>query len=207
MRNGGLFEKNRTNSLGLGVVAVGHLALLTAIAVNPTRFGPRIDYIQVIKTITEKQPPPPEQLPTPQQTRAEIMPEQIDPLVKTELPLGGPIQLQPFMQDPGPIRPPIYPPEPIFRQASIDPSAIARFQPDYPSAMVRAGIEGSVTVRVLIGTDGRVRAIELVNATNPAFFDVTRDHALRAWRFLPATSDGAAIENWRTMTVKFRLES
>ena len=89
----------------------------------------------------------------------------------------------------------------------MDPAAMARFQPSYPSPLVRAGIEGAVTVRVLIGSDGRVKSVELVRATDPAFFEATKAQALRYWRFSPATTDGTATESWRTMTVKFKLES
>jgi len=44
-------------------------------------------------------------------------------------------------------------------------------------------------------------------ATDAAFFEATRTQALRHWRFQPATRDGIPVESWRTMTVKFKLES
>jgi protein TonB len=97
--------------------------------------------------------------------------------------------------------------EKTFVQATIDPSATGRFQPDYPLSLIRAEIEGTATVRILIGTDGQVKQVVLVSATNPAFFDATRKQALRYWRFRPATTDGSPTESWRVMTVKFHLES
>src|SRR3546814_6705687 len=44
----------------------------------------------------------------------------------------------------GTITPPIIPPvpEPVLAEASIDPRALAAFQPDYPGAMIRQGMEG-----------------------------------------------------------------
>ena len=63
----------------------------------------------------------------------------------------------------------------------------------------------SHVVRVLVGTDGRVKAVEAVSASENAFLDATREQALRKWRFTPAMSDGAPIEAWREMTVRFVL--
>lgn len=207
MRNGGFFERRSTNHAGLGIVILGHAVLLTAIALNPTRFGPRVIFIPTIDSIRAQDPPPPEPPPPPQPTdRWKAEPTRPRPIVDT--PAGpAPFALDPPAADPGPVT--IAPPlaEPMFRQARMDPGAIGRFQPPYPSSMVRNGVEGSVTVKVLIGADGRVRSIELVDATHAAFFDTTRDHALRAWRFQPATRDGVAVESWRTMTVRFRLDS
>jgi protein TonB len=65
------------------------------------------------------------------------------------------------------------------------------------------GNPGKVTVRVLIGTDGRVKQVEPVTATSDAFFRATRDQALRRWRFRPGTRDGVPQEAWRTMSVTF----
>ena len=95
--------------------------------------------------------------------------------------------------------------EPVFVEAKMDPAAAGRFQPDYPAAMARAGTEGFATVRILIGTDGRVRQVVQVNATDPAFFAATERQALRYWRFRAATRDGIATESWRTLTVRFKL--
>jgi protein TonB len=69
----------------------------------------------------------------------------------------------------------------------------------------RAEREGRVTVRVLIGEDGRVKQVELVSAASEAFFAATREQALAKWRFTPATKDGIPQEAWRTMSVSFVL--
>jgi periplasmic protein TonB len=94
---------------------------------------------------------------------------------------------------------------PVITKPQIDARYKDAFQPDYPPGMIRAELEGSVIVRVLIGTDGRVKAVEAVRADQDAFLKATRDHALRKWRFKPATEDGAPIEAWREMTVRFQM--
>ena len=66
-------------------------------------------------------------------------------------------------------------------------------------------IEGVVTVRVLVGVDGRPLRIEAVKVDHDAFFTATRDWAMRNWKFAPATRDGVAFQEWRTMTVRFEM--
>jgi protein TonB len=61
-------------------------------------------------------------------------------------------------------------------------------------------------VRVLIGTDGRVKEVQQISAASTAFFEATRKQALTKWRFTPGTRDGAPVEAWRTMAVRFELD-
>jgi protein TonB len=95
---------------------------------------------------------------------------------------------------------------PVFVSAKPDPRYADAFHPDYPPALRREGLEGSVTVRIMIDERGRVVAVELVRATNPAFFTETKRQALAEWRFRPAMRDGAAVRTEQAMTVHFRLE-
>jgi periplasmic protein TonB len=95
---------------------------------------------------------------------------------------------------------------PVRSTASVDPRFRAALQPAYPPGLVRGGIEGSATVRVLIGVDGRVKAVEAVRADEDGFLAATREQALRKWRFKPATEDGSPVESWREMTVTFRID-
>lgn len=97
------------------------------------------------------------------------------------------------------------PPMPIFKAALRDPRFASDFQPDYPVGMLRQEIEGSVTVRILVGTDGRVRQVQVLRATDPDFAKATERQALRAWRFKPATRDGIPVEDWQTLTVRFDI--
>ncbi|MFA6123434.1 TonB family protein [Sphingomonas sp.] len=80
------------------------------------------------------------------------------------------------------------------------------FQPNYPSDERLAGRTGRVVVRVLIGTDGRVKDVQQVSAASTAFFEATRKQALTKWRFMPGTRDGVPVEAWRTMAVRFELD-
>lgn len=95
--------------------------------------------------------------------------------------------------------------EPVFKGAVIHPRYRDVLQPEYPPGLIRQEIEGSVTLRVLVGTDGRVKAIEPVRFDDADLLKTTQVHALRKWRFLPATRDGAPVESWREMTVRFQI--
>jgi protein TonB len=83
----------------------------------------------------------------------------------------------------------------------------SQLQPPYPASEERMEREGKVSIRVTIGPDGRVKAAEKVSATSDAFFHETERHALRAWRFKPATVDGKPVESRQVLTVLFRLDS
>ena len=114
--------------------------------------------------------------------------------------------------DPGPVGPidvdpPVKPDthDPVRVGVTLDPRYVADQQPPYPPAMQRADTEGSVTVRIHIGSDGRPVEIMLVRADDPAFFAETQRWGLRKWRFRPATEDGKPVDAWYTLTVRFRL--
>lgn len=104
--------------------------------------------------------------------------------------------------EPAPVPTPALPP---LVAASTDARYARDFQPDYPAGELRAQRDGQVTVRVLIGTDGRVKAVEQVSATSPAFFEATRRQALAKWRFKPATRGGVPEESWKRMSVRFEI--
>jgi len=93
----------------------------------------------------------------------------------------------------------------VLIEASSDPRYAGDLQPVYPPSEQRAGREGRVVVRVLIGTDGRVKAVEPVSATSDAFLDTTRRQAIGKWRFRPATRDGVPVESWKRIGVSFSL--
>ena len=101
--------------------------------------------------------------------------------------------------------PPADPPA-IFKAATRDPRFARDFQPDYPANLLQREIEGTATVRVLIGTDGRVREAQVVRATHPDFGKATVKQALKAWRFKPATRSDVAVEDWQTLSVRFTID-
>ncbi|WP_445191250.1 energy transducer TonB [Sphingomonas sp. Tas61C01] len=104
------------------------------------------------------------------------------------------------------IDPPLPPPPMTFIEPAVDARYARDFQPIYPAAERRAEREGRVSIRVLIGIDGRVKEAKRLAATSDAFWQVTLDRALSKWRFKPATRGGIPVEAWRTMSLTFVLE-
>jgi periplasmic protein TonB len=122
----------------------------------------------------------------------------IDPPAATEGP--GLIKIVEPPVDPGPVAH-----VPVLQAPRLDPRYASALQPDYPGSMIRAEQEGSVSVRVLIGTDGKVKQVEITSAASEDFAEATRRQALKKWRFIPGTRDGEPTESWRTMTVRFEM--
>lgn len=96
-------------------------------------------------------------------------------------------------------------PDPIIVEAQLNNRFSSQFQPRYPSGLLRLDEEGVVSVRVLVGTNGRAKNIELISSPHVDFWTATRKHALRKWRFKPATKDGKPIESWITLKVRFKI--
>lgn len=136
-------------------------------------------------------------------------PDVIDPTIETTNNLTGTNTIDPPLTGPiGPVGEIIVDPpvtRTLFEDATINPRFRNALQPDYPPGLIRQDVEGTVTVRVLIGIDGRVKAVEPIRFDHPLLLRVTEQHALRKWRFLPATRDGAAVESWREMSVRFEI--
>jgi protein TonB len=167
-------------------------------------------------------PPPPETKPEPKVDQNPVQPRRSAQPMVPDVVIDTPRPSDPFVLPPadplpnpgdaltgtdiGPVTP-VVPakPAPVLVAAAPDPRAAGAFQPPYPPARQREGVEARITVRVLVGEDGRVRAVEPVGAVDDAFFATTRRHALARWRFTPATRDGVPYETWKTMSVRFEL--
>ncbi len=171
------------------------------------------------KTYPVIDPPPPPPEPAPPLAKANpapapkpVIPKSIvpDPSPPVDLTLkgGGDVIVDAVggTDGTGAIVEPPAPPAPVFTDPAFDQRYARSFQPAYPPAERRLEREGSVTVRVLIGTDGRVKQVERQAATSDDFFATTQRAALAQWRFRPATRNGVPIERWKTIHVTFQLE-
>ena len=167
-----------------------------------------------LQPITKDPPPPPRPKPVEARTKDDPAPKPRIDQPTTIFPLDAPTQWPDTPPlPPGPLMgegngggaTTLPPAEPVITPVGTDRRFAGDLQPPYPPALQRQEIEGTVTVRVQVGIDGRVTAVELVKADNPAFFASTRDWALKRWRFKPATRDGAPVVAWITRTVRFEI--
>jgi protein TonB len=107
--------------------------------------------------------------------------------------------------DVGTVITPVVVTKPVIVDAFVESRYQGLLQPPYPPEEQRAGNSGRVVLRVLVGTDGRVKQVEKVLAASDAFFAAAQRQALGKWRFKPATKDGVPIEQWKTMSLRFVL--
>lgn len=77
-------------------------------------------------------------------------------------------------------------------------------QPEYPKLAWTARISGRVELHAIIGTDGRVRQIEVVSGN--ALFVRAAIVAVRQWRYRPTLLSGEPVEVDTFITVDFRLQ-
>lgn len=214
----GFLEERRRSPASLAAVIGLHAAALGAVMIfGTTTFIAQKDGRTVVFNVPIPQPPdpvPPPPPPSPNQPT----PRQLDQVTTTppvNPPVGtltGPVTperiYQPPTTPPGPQlalnTTPVLP-DPVRRAAQVDPNYRDALQPPYPRDMETAGRNGSVQVRITIGTDGRVTAIDRVSATDDAFWRVTQRQAMNRWRFRPATLDGRPIVSTMVMTVTFRI--
>jgi protein TonB len=78
--------------------------------------------------------------------------------------------------------------------------------PAYPLQALRAGTQGTVTLRVLVDRNGKPVEVLIARSSGSRLLDdAARAHVLAAWRFHPAMRDGRAIEAWAMVPVRFDL--
>jgi protein TonB len=183
--------------------------------------NPGEDRIKIIDIFNPPEPPPLD-VPKPQpkaEPRASKEPPIVAPTpifrtdttnsttTTTEIPRDPPLPTRGEEPGPGTVpgsNPILLPP---LVAASQDMRYLKDFQPPYPASELRAQRDGVVRLKVLIGIDGRVKAVEQLSATSTAFFEAARRQALSKWRFKPATRGGVPEESWKTMSVRFEIAS
>lgn len=78
--------------------------------------------------------------------------------------------------------------------------------PVYPSEAMRAGLEGTVLLRVLVGIDGRPVAVTVERSSGHRMLDVAARRAvLGKWRFKAAMQDGQAVQAIGLVPVDFTI--
>ena len=75
---------------------------------------------------------------------------------------------------------------------------------EYPDDARRSGLEGKVTVQMIIGKDGNVEKIEIVKSSAD-IFKAPAINAIRREKFTPAFNNGKPLRIWITRTINFKL--
>ena len=78
--------------------------------------------------------------------------------------------------------------------------------PAYPIQALRAGVQGTVLLKVLVDAGGKPVQVAIERSSGSRTLDnAARQHVLAAWRFHPSMRDGRAIEAWALVPVQFNL--
>jgi len=85
------------------------------------------------------------------------------------------------------------------------PVVVRSIMPEYPENARREGIQGTVFVRVLVDTTGRVAEAGVFTSVHPAL-DSAAVAAARQWRFKPAEMRTRPVPQYVVIPVKFALE-
>jgi protein TonB len=86
------------------------------------------------------------------------------------------------------------------------PECYEKTQPYYPELARKAGIEGTVIVKIIIGTDSRIQKAEILRSPGKQFgFDDAALNAVKQWRCNPAMIDGRKMETEGVVSVNFRI--
>jgi TonB family protein len=86
------------------------------------------------------------------------------------------------------------------------PVLVRQVDPEYPKLAQRMGIDGEVEVEALVGPDGAVEDVRVVNVsrTGVGFERATID-AVRQWRYKPATKGDVNVRMWVPARVRLTL--
>jgi protein TonB len=108
--------------------------------------------------------------------------------------------------------PPVAPPRPVGpvdeQTAGLTlPQPLSRPAPEYPPIAIRAGRSGRVVLRAVIGTDGAVGPIQVVQAPRPDLGLVAAAlAAVSCWTYEPGRLDGRPVAVSMTVIVDFAIE-
>jgi protein TonB len=82
----------------------------------------------------------------------------------------------------------------------------SELKPPYPPSKLLNEEEAVLRLKLTIGADGRVVAVEPVGHTDPAFLAAARRHLIAHWRYKPATQDGQPVASSAVITLRFQLD-
>ena len=78
--------------------------------------------------------------------------------------------------------------------------------PRYPASARRAGMQGTVTLRVQVTREGVAARVDVEKSSGSPHLDAAALEAVKAWRFVPARQGAEPLESWVLVPIVFRLE-
>jgi protein TonB len=207
--------------LGLAGVVVLHALLFWAIQAGLTRTViqkmPTVVQALLLEEIKPSLPPlpspPPEPTPTKTPPPQTPLPTFVPPAVTAALsaPPNAIAAVSPALApaETTPSAAPAASPAPVARAPVRTAAGVNMAQcqkPEYPSASRRMEEEGTVTLRFLVDTDGKVIQAEIEKSSGYKRLDEAARAGLSKCQFKPAMADGKAEQAWASIKYTWRLE-
>ena len=197
-------------------IALGY-ALVTGLAYNAVQ-----KVVERVTTIDVEEPPPPEPEdeppPPPEDIPETAPPPPVAPPPPINIaPAPPPLRTTPTIPPPAPPAlvipppaPPAPPPPPSLARAA-SPNNLnrwaARIQGDYPSSALRREEQGTVTMRITVGANGRVEACAVTGSSGSSALDQAACRGMQRYaRYNPAlNAAGDEISSTTTQSIRYVL--
>ena len=196
-------------------IAVGYL-LVTGLAVNAVK-----NVVERVTTIDVEEPPPPEPEdeppPPPEDIPDTAPPPPVAPAPPINIAPAPPtLRTTPTIPPPAPPALRIPPPAPVAppppsRARGASPDNLnrwaARIQGDYPSSALRREEQGTVTMRITIGANGRVEACAVTGSSGSSALDDAACRGMQRYaRYNPAlNAAGDPIPDTTSQSIRYVL--
>ena len=92
-----------------------------------------------------------------------------------------------------------------FIPVEKQPTVISQPQPKYPELAQRAGIEGTVWVKILVDKEGKPKKAQVVKSDAEVFNNEAQEAAL-ASKFTPAVMNNGPVACWVVIPYRFKLK-
>ncbi|MFH1866459.1 MAG: TonB family protein [Patescibacteria group bacterium] len=84
------------------------------------------------------------------------------------------------------------------------PVPVKKVQPDYPEIARRAGVEGTVWVKILVDKEGKAKKAVIVKSDSEIFNEPAKVAAMQ-WVFTPAMMNNGPVAVWAAIPFHFKL--
>lgn len=216
-------SSNRTAAIIMSALITGLMGFALVSGLAYSVVAEVAEDLKTFDVVDEPPPPPEEPPPPPEENPLPPPPPQVSappPLVRIESP-APPIQTTPVIQPtppvtvtarpapPAPPRPPAPPPPPRVSQAARATGSLPGLfsTDDYPQAALRNEEQGTTSVSLSIGPNGRVSGCNVTGSSGSRSLDSATCSILRSRaRFTPARDqNGQPISDSQSTRVSWRL--
>jgi len=95
-----------------------------------------------------------------------------------------------------------------LNKKGVEYEILKKYYPEYPETAKEIGFEAEVSVvaKALIGVDGRIEEIEIIEGLENFGFNKAVEETLKYWRFTPIKLNGKIVRAYFVTKFEFRLE-